>query len=81
MSMSEAFSISFILVSGPELNSSPPEAKNPGVFRCFSNNLSNVMLYRSLEKIHHSRRNARWGLALLLALYRARHCTQIMSRK
>ena len=46
MSMSEAFSIPFILnkillhksseqsslVSGPGLNSSPPEAKNPGVF-------------------------------------------------
>ena len=28
------------LVSGPGLNSSPPEAKNPGIFVWFSNNLS-----------------------------------------
>ena len=28
------------LVSGPRLNSSPPEAKNPSVFAWFSNNLS-----------------------------------------
>ena len=28
------------LVSGPGLNSSPPEAKNPGVFAWFRNNLS-----------------------------------------
>ena len=46
MSMSEAFSLLYFnktllhksserssLVSGPRLNSSPPEAKNPGVFR------------------------------------------------
>ena len=29
-----------ILISGPGLNSSPPEAKNPGIFAWFSNNLS-----------------------------------------
>ena len=28
------------LISGPGLNSFPPEAKNPGVFGWFSNNLS-----------------------------------------
>ena len=28
------------LISGPGLNSSPPEAKNPGVFSWLSNNLS-----------------------------------------
>ena len=28
------------LFSGPRLNSSPPEAKNPGIFSWFSNNLS-----------------------------------------
>ena len=33
------------LVSGPRLNSSPPEAKNPGVFAWFSNNPSSLHIY------------------------------------
>ena len=56
MSLSEAFSISFILyktllhksseqsslISGPGLNSSPPEAKNPQSLLWFGNNPSNL---------------------------------------
>ena len=34
------------LISGPQLNSSPLEAKNPGVFGSFSNNLSSWGLIR-----------------------------------
>ena len=34
------------LVSGPRLNSSPPEAKNPGIISWFSNNLSSWGLTR-----------------------------------
>ena len=37
------------LVSGPRLNSSPPEAKNPGIFSLFSNSLSLWLFCSSLK--------------------------------
>ena len=38
------------LVSGPRLNSSPPGAKNPGVFTWFNNNLSKRSVFIPIPK-------------------------------
>ena len=52
------------LISGPSFNSSPPEAKKPGVFAWFSNNFTgrslgvgsgNPLQYTCLEKSHEQR--------------------------